>query len=88
MQTNPIEGRTGDVRDQAEGAVLSRVLELHPRLLTERDLSLDLVGDTLAGRCELYEYAIRGLIDAGLLCVEGTAVVPTAAAIRAAEVTP
>jgi hypothetical protein len=88
MQTNPIEGRTGDVQDQAEGAVLSRALELHPRHLSERDLSLDLVGDTLAGRCELYEHAIRCLADAGLLRVEGGEVAPTAAALRASEVTP
>jgi hypothetical protein len=87
MHDNPIPGQTDDAHDRpAEGAVLSRVLELHPRYLSGRALSLDLVGDTLAPRCEVYERAIAGLVAAGLLRAEGDAVVPTQAALRIEEI--
>ena len=87
MHDNPIPGQADDARDRrTEAAVLSRVLELHPTHLSGRELSLDLVGDTLAAADERYEGAIGDLVDAGLLRVDGDSIVPTLAALRSEEI--
>lgn len=87
MQDNPIPGQTNDARDRrTEAAVLSRVLELHPTHLTGRELSLDLGGDTISAADESYERAIRDLVGAGLLRIDGESVVPTIAAVRSEEI--
>jgi hypothetical protein len=74
------------LRRGAEDAVLRRVLDLHPAHLHERELALDLVGATLAPRCETYEVAIEALVADGLLSREGDSIRPTRAALRAEEV--
>jgi hypothetical protein len=62
MHDNPIPGRAAEALTRgAEDAVLRRVIDLHPANLGERELALDLVGATLAPRCETYEVAIEAL---------------------------
>jgi hypothetical protein len=87
MHDDPIPGRTGDApRRGAEDAVFRRVLDLHPAYLNERELALDLVGATLAPKCETYEVAIQSLVADGLLRREGDSIQPTRAALRAEAV--
>jgi hypothetical protein len=87
MHDNPIPGRAADALSRgAEDAVLRRVLDLHPAQLGERELALDLVGATLAPRCEAYEAAIEALVVDGLLRREEDSILPTRAALRAEEV--
>ncbi len=87
MHDNPIPGRAAEALARgAEDAVLRRVLDLHPAHLHERELALDLVGDTLAPRCETYEVAIEALVADGLLSREGDSIHPTRAALRAEAV--
>jgi hypothetical protein len=87
QRTTTFEGRTADApARQGDGAVLPRVLELHPRRLTGRGLSLDLVGDTPAPAIGRYERAIRDLVAAGLLRADGDSIAPSEAALRADEV--
>ena len=87
MHDNPIPGRAGDALSRgAEDAVFRRVLDLHPAHLGERELALDLVGATLAPKCETYEAAIEALIADGLLRREGDSIHPTRAALRAEAV--
>jgi hypothetical protein len=87
MHDNHIPGMAAEgLRRGSEDAVLRRVLDLHPAHLGERELALDLVGATLAPRCETYEVAIEALVADGLLRREGDSIHPTRAALRAEEV--
>jgi hypothetical protein len=87
MHDNPIRGRGSDaLAREAEDAVFRRVLDLHSAHLGERELALDLVGATLAPRCETYEAAIEALVADGLLRRGGDSIHPTGAALRAEAV--
>jgi hypothetical protein len=87
MHDNPIPGRAGGSPSRgAEDAVFRRVLDLHPAHLNERELALDLVGATLAPKCETYGVAIEALVADGLLRREGDSIHPTRAALRAEAV--
>jgi hypothetical protein len=86
MQSNPIPGQTNDILDRAaEAAVLSRVVWLHPTHLTERELLANLHADG-GPRDERFERAIRDLVGAGLLRIDGDSVMPTLAALRSEEI--
>jgi hypothetical protein len=86
-ETNLIPGRAvGPLHRGAEDAVLRRVLDLHPANLAERELTLLLVGDALALRCETFRVAIEALVADGLLRREEGSIHPTRAALRAEEV--
>ena len=87
MHDKPIPGRAGDALSrEAEDAVYRRVLDVHPAHLNERELALDLVGATLAPRCETDEVAIEALVAEGLLLREEESIHPTRAALRAEAV--
>jgi hypothetical protein len=87
MHDNPIPGRADKaVARGTEDAVLRRVLDLHPAHLVERELTLLLVGDALALRCETFGVAIEALVADGLLRREGDSIHPTRAALRAEAV--
>jgi hypothetical protein len=87
MHDNPIPGKAADAPGRgAEDAVFRRVLDLHPVHLHERELALDLVGATLAPRCETSDAAIEALVADGLLGREGDSIHPTRAALRAEAV--
>jgi hypothetical protein len=87
MHDNPIPGKASEALSHgAEDAVLRRVLDLHPAHLHEHELALDMVGATLAPRCETYELAIETLVADGLLRREGDSIQPTRAALRAEAV--
>ena len=68
-----------------EAVLLEMAAELHPRHLTARDLSLEIVSDPDDGReVETAAEAIRNLQEYGLLSVgEDGSVTPTPAALRA-----
>jgi hypothetical protein len=87
MHDKPIPGRAADAhRREAEDAILRKVLDLHPAHLAERELTLLLVGEVLALRCETFRVAIEALVADGLLSREGDQVHPTRAALRAEAV--
>ncbi len=87
MHDNPIPGRAADALARgAEDAALRRVLDLHPAHLAERELTLLLVGEALALRCETFAVAIEALVADGLLIREGDSIRPTRAALRAEAV--
>jgi hypothetical protein len=85
MQPNPIPGETNDARDRRhEAAVLARIVWLHPTHLTECELLLSLFAE--GDEVDTYERAIRDLVSVGLLRWEGESILPTLAAIEAAEI--
>ncbi len=68
-----------------ESVLLEVATDLHPRHLTARELSLEIVSDVSDSReMETAAQAIRGLREFGLLSdCEGEVVQPTPAALRA-----
>jgi Fe2+ or Zn2+ uptake regulation protein len=69
-----------------EGAVLALLIEHHPHPLTVPEL-VEEMGEAArpSGRTEV-ERAVEALADAGLLRRQGTALISTPAAVRAAEI--
>lgn len=66
-----------------ESAVLTRVLDLHPVLVTLDELVRELEGGSASfAERDAVERAVRDLGGAGLLHAEGTFIVPTRAALR------
>jgi len=85
MQPNPIRGRTNDAADRGyQAAVLARILWLHPTHLTEPELLLNLFAE--GPEVDAYQRAVRDLLSVGLLRLEGRSILPTLAAIEAAEI--
>lgn len=69
-----------------ESAVLQRVLDLHPVLLTLAELIRELGGESPGfARRDAIERAVRDLAGAGLLHSQGAFVTPTRAALRFSE---
>lgn len=87
MQTNPTPGRTNDAQDRtAERTLLARVLDLHPTHLTLEELLLDQGAEDDGAARDRVSRAVRDLTAAGLLRIDGGSILPTRAAVRAAEI--
>jgi hypothetical protein len=77
---------TSDADAATEAAVLQRVLELHPVLLTLEELVLDLGGPSAQfAERDAIERAVRDLTGAGLLHRNDSFLMPTRAALRFSE---
>jgi hypothetical protein len=69
-----------------EAAALAILVERHPELLALAELVEEMsVGSTRPGRREAIERAVDGLVAVDLLRWQGERLVPTPAALRAAE---
>jgi hypothetical protein len=70
----------------AESAVLQRVLDFHPVLVTVAELVREISGESADfGERDAIERAVRDLTGAGLLHRHDTFVIPTRAALRCSE---
>lgn len=69
MQADPSEDAS------VQRAVLSLVLEAHPRQLTIPELAREIAGEAV-------EHAVRDLVGAGLIECGGISIRPTAAALH------
>jgi hypothetical protein len=67
-----------------EGAILALLIERRPRSLTPAELLREMGGGT--GSPGPIEAAVEGLAEVGLLRRERSALAPTPAAVRAAEI--
>jgi len=78
---------TTDAADAAtEAAVLLRIIDLHPVLVSLAELSRDVGGERPRfDERDAIERAVRDLVAAGLLRRNGELILPTRAALRFSE---